>query len=191
MSRFTVYKRRKRQGKTDYKSRVKILMSKKPRLIIRKSLKNIMLQAVEYSPKGDKVLLTVCSTDLQKMGWKANRNNLPACYLCGYLFGRKALEKKVKECILDLGMQSSVKKASLFAALKGAVDAGLKVPYSENVFPDEKRIKGEHIANYAKKIKEDKARYEKQFGGCIKAGIEPEKITAHFDEIKSKIGAKK
>jgi large subunit ribosomal protein L18 len=191
MSRFTVTKRRKREGKTDYKKRIQLLMSKTPRLVIRKSLKNIMLQVIDYSPAGDKVMLTVNSKDLQKIGWKANTNNLPACYLCGYLFGKKALEKKIGKCVLDLGMQSSVKKASLFAALKGVVDAGLAVPHSENVFPEEKRIKGEHIVNYAKSLKEDKAKYEKQFAHCLKAGFDPEKMTVHFDEIKSKIGAKK
>jgi len=191
MSRFTVAKRRKREGKTDYKKRIKLLMAKTPRLIIRKSLNNMMLQVVEFSPTGDKVLLTVTSQNLKKIGWKANTNNLPASYLCGYLLGTKALAKKVKACILDLGMQSSIKKGSLFAALKGVIDAGLKVPHSENVFPEENRIKGEHIANYAKSLKENKEKYDKQFSACLKQGFDPEKIPAHFDEIKAKIGAKK
>ena len=156
MSRFTVAKRRKREGKTDYKKRIKLLMGKTPRLIIRKSLHNMMLQVIEFNPAGDKVVLTVTSQNLKKLGWKANTNNLPASYLCGYLLGTKALAKKVQECILDLGMQSSVKKGSLFAALKGAIDAGLNIPHSENVFPEENRIKGEHIANYAKLLKERK-----------------------------------
>ncbi|MBD3304691.1 50S ribosomal protein L18 [Candidatus Woesearchaeota archaeon] len=191
MSRFTVAKRRKREGKTDYKKRVSLLMSKKPRLIIRKSLKNISLQLVEFSHEGDKIILSVNSRELKKLDWKANNNNLPAAYLCGYLLGKKALAKKIKESMLDLGMQSSVKKGVLFAALKGVVDAGLAVPHSENVFPEETRIKGEHIANYAKLIKENKERYEQQFSACIKQGFDPEKMPAHFDEIKAKIGAKK
>ncbi|MBW3001790.1 50S ribosomal protein L18 [Candidatus Woesearchaeota archaeon] len=191
MSRFTVAKRRKREGKTDYKKRLNLLMSKKHRLIIRKSLKNLSLQVVEFAPAGDKVVLSVNSHDIQKLGWKANSNNLPAAYLCGYLLGTKALAKKIKDCILDLGMQSSVKKGVLFAALKGVVDAGLNVPHSENVFPEEKRIKGEHIADYAKSLKENKEKYEKQFAACLKQGFDPEKLPAHFDEIKAKIGAKK
>ena len=191
MSRFTVAKRRKREGKTDYKMRIKLLMSKKPRLIIRKSLKNMLLQIVKFNPAGDKVIITVNSQSLKKLGWKANTNNLPASYLCGYLLGTKAKEKNIEECILDLGMQSSLKKSSLFAALKGAVDAGLKVPHSKNVFSDEKRIKGEHIAAYAKNLKENKEKFEKQFARCLKQGFDPEKIVNHFDEIKAKIGVKK
>jgi large subunit ribosomal protein L18 len=191
MSRFTVAKRRKREGKTDYKKRVALVMSKKPRLVIRKSLKNIFLQVVAFAPAGDKVVLSVNSHDIKKLGWKANTNNLPAAYLCGYLLGKKALANKVKECIFDLGMQSSVKKGALFAALKGVVDSGLAVHYSENVFPEENRIKGEHIANYAKSLKENKEKYEQQFSACLKQGFDPEKMPAHFDEIKAKIGAKK
>lgn len=186
MSRFTVAKRRKRQGKTDYQKRLKLLMTEKPRLVVRKSLKNILLQVIEYHPAGDKVVLSASSQELRKLGWKAGANNLPAAYLCGYLLGKKALSRKIGACVLDIGMQSSIKKGSLFAALKGAVDAGLDVPHSENIFPEEDRIKGAHIANYAKAVKGSV-----QFSACIKKGMEIEKITAHFDEIKAKIGARK
>jgi len=191
MSRFTVAKRRKRKGKTDYKKRIALLKSKKPRLVIRKSLKNILLQVVEFVPSGDKVVLSVTSSDLKKLGWKANTNNLPASYLCGYLLGTKAASKKRKEVVLDFGIQSSIKKGALFAALKGAIDAGLKVPHSENVFPEEERITGVHISKYAKLLKENKEKYEKQFSASIKQGFDPENLPAHFDDIKAKIGAKK
>jgi len=166
------------------------LKSNKPRLVIRKTVKNIILQIIEYAPAGDKIILSANSRELVKLGWKSNTNNLPASYLCGYLLGKKAVAKNIKECILDLGMQSSVKKGSLFVALKGAIDAGLNVSHSENVFPDEKRVKGEHIAEYAKKLKEKKEHFDKQFSKCLKQGFDPEKIASHFDEIKAKIGAK-
>jgi len=48
---------------------------------------------------------------------------------------------------LDIGLQSS-NKSRFFAALKGAVDAGLKVPHSNEIFPDEDRIRGLHIKAY-------------------------------------------
>lgn len=191
MSRFTVAKRRKRQGKTDYKKRLNLLVSRQPRLVIRRSLRNIVMQVIDYAPSGDKVVLAVDTQSLKKIGWKANTNNLPAAYLCGLLLGRKALDKKISKCMLDLGMQSSVKKGVLFAALKGAVDAGLDIPHSKNVFPDDKRLKGEHIAAYAAALKDDKQRFERQFSACLKKGVNPADIVKHFDEIKAKIGAKK
>ena len=40
--------KRKREGKTDYKKRLKLLSSSKPRLVIRKSLKNMTVQIIEY-----------------------------------------------------------------------------------------------------------------------------------------------
>lgn len=191
MTKFTVQNRRKREGKTDYRMRIKLLLSKKPRLVIRRSLKNILLQVIDFAPAGDRVLLSAQSGDLVKLGWKGNTNNLPACYLCGYLLGKKAQKKKIGECILDIGMQTSVKQCSLYAALKGAVDAGLKITHSKEIFPDEKRVKGEHIAAYAKMLKADKSKFDKQFAGCNKRSLDAEKIASHFTEIKAKIEAQK
>ena len=66
MTRFTVAHRRKWTGKTDYKKRMKFLMSDKPRLVIRRSLKNILLQVIEFGPVGDKVLIAASSAELKK-----------------------------------------------------------------------------------------------------------------------------
>ena len=41
--------RRKREGKTDYRKRLKLLLGGKPRLVVRKSLKNITAQIAVYS----------------------------------------------------------------------------------------------------------------------------------------------
>lgn len=191
MKKFTVAYRRKAEGKTDYRQRIKLLLSKKPRLVIRKSLKNITLQIITFDPVGDKVLVAANSGELAKHGWKGNTNNLPACYLCGFLLGKKAQKKKVGDCILDIGMQTSVKGCALYAALKGAVDAGLKVAHSKEIFPDDKRIKGEHIAAYAKILKADKTKFEKQFAGHIKRSLDAEKLVSHFTEMKAKIEAEK
>lgn len=191
MTKYTVEYRRKREGKTDYRKRMKLLAAKKPRLVIRKSLKNLLMQVIEYSSKGDIVIVSAHSRDIVKLGWKANLNSIPACYLCGYLLGKKALQKKIPECILDMGMQTSIKGNAIYAALKGAVDAGLKIPCSKEIFPDEKRIKGEHISAYGKLLKGNKEKYDKQFSACVKKAFDAENIVSHFEEIKSKIGAKK
>ena len=62
--------RRKLQGKTNYKKRLRLLLSKKPRLVVRKSLKNIIAQIIEYHPSGDKLLFSASSKELEKMGWE-------------------------------------------------------------------------------------------------------------------------
>ena len=143
--RFTVENKRKKKGKTDYSLRLKLLKSPKPRLIIRKSLKNMTLQIIESKNAQDKVLITTHSGELRKLGWKHSLSNIPASYLTGLILGKKALEKNIKEAILDLGFQKNIVKSKIYAGLKGCIDAGLKVNHNDKIFPDEDRIKGKHI----------------------------------------------
>ncbi|MBW2968512.1 50S ribosomal protein L18 [Candidatus Woesearchaeota archaeon] len=183
----TVYYRRKRIGKTNYRSRLKLLLSRQPRLVIRKSLKNLILQIVDYSQKGDVVLVSVHSRDLKKLGWKAGSNNLSACYLLGMLLAVRAKEKNIGNCVLDIGLNPSIKGCKLYSALKGAADAGFKIPFSDSIFPVDKRIRGEHIADFAKTLKSEQDRFNRQFSLYIKNGLDPEQLPVHFDEIKNKI----
>jgi len=177
--------RRKREGKTNYKKRLKLLLSKKPRLVIKKSLNNLTAQIIEFNPKGDKVLIGVSTKTLEKLGWKAHRGNITSAYLLGFLIGKKS---KVKEAIVDLGLQLSKNKTALYAVVKGAIDAGMKIPCSEEIFPSEERISGKHISDYAKALKTDKEKYNKQFSKMIKNNIDPEKMEKYFEEMKNKIG---
>ncbi len=186
----TVHYQRKKKGKTNYKSRLKLLLSRKPRLVVRKSLKNLILQVIDYTPKGDVVLLCVHSRDLKNLGWKASGNNLSACYLLGMLLAVKAKEKNIGECVLDIGMNPSIKGCKLYSALKGATDAGFKIPFSDSIFPDEKRVRGEHVAEFAKSLKSDQDRFNKQFSLYLKKSLDPESLPVHFDEIKNKIRGK-
>jgi large subunit ribosomal protein L18 len=146
----TIPHRRKRQGKTDYKSRLSLIKSKKHRFVVRKSLKQMIIQAIEYSPKGDNVLFTITSSDLKKLGWKNSTSNIPSAYLTGLLAGKKAKEMKIKEGIFDLGINLSIKGTRIYSALKGLIDYGIKIPFSESIFPSEDRILGKHISNYKK-----------------------------------------
>ena len=145
------------------------------------------MQVVEFAPAGDKVLVSAHSRELRKLGWKGPLNNLPAAYLCGLLLGKKAKAKKVTDAIIDLGLNVSVKGAALYAAIKGLVDAGLKVPHSKEVLPPENRIKGEHIAAWATKLKAHPDQYQKMFNQYLKAGLQPEQLPAHLEEIKKKV----
>ncbi len=185
-STYTVAYRRKREGKTDYKKRMKLLLGNKPRLVVRKSLKHISLQIVEFEPKGDKITLSAHSRELAKHGWKAGTGNTSAAYLTGLLLAKKSKTKI--ECVLDIGQHTSVKGCTLYAAALGAADGGLKVPFSKEILPDAKRIRGEHVANYAKQLKANKEKYQKQFSKYLKANIDPEKLPEHFDQVKKSIG---
>jgi large subunit ribosomal protein L18 len=178
--------RRKREGKTNYKKRLSLLLNEKLRLVIRKSLKNIVVQLVDYSVDGDKVVVGASSKELEKLGWIFSRNSVSASYLTGYLLGKKAAKRDIKEAVLDLGLSQTVKGGKLYSALKGVLDTGVKVAHSEEILPDEKKIKGNHIVEYAKKLSES-GRYEKVFSGYAKKGIKAEDISKVFDEVKGKI----
>ena len=65
--------KRKRLGKTDYRKRLKLLLANKSRLVVRKSLKSILAQIVEYGEKGDKIVVSAHSSELKKYGYNGNR----------------------------------------------------------------------------------------------------------------------
>ncbi|ENN96560.1 50S ribosomal protein L18P [Methanocaldococcus villosus KIN24-T80] len=180
--------RRRREAKTDYRKRLKLLLSRKPRLVARKTLNHCIAQIIEYDEKGDRTVVSAHSKELEKLGYKGHTGNLVSAYLTGYLLGKKALKKGYTEAVLDIGLHRATKGAAVFAILKGALDAGLDVPHGEEILPDESRIRGEHIKNYALILKEeDPEKYKRQFSKYLEKGLEPEKLPEHFEEIKAKI----
>ena len=143
--KYTVKLKRKREEKTDYKLRLKLLKSDHPRLVIRRSLKNMLLQIVNSENAKDKVIISCHSGELRKLSWESNLGNIPSAYLTGLLLGKKALKNNIKEASLDIGLQKSVIKSRIYAALKGCVDNGLKINHDPKIFPPEERIRGSHI----------------------------------------------
>lgn len=149
--RFAVKFRRRREGSTNYQKRLSLLKSGKVRLVVRRSNKHITCQLVQYNRTGDKVLASATSKSLEKLGWKHSGKNLPAAYLTGYAVGVAAKKAKVSEAILDHGLYDKTQGSRIYAALKGAIDAGLTVPHGEGLFPSEDRISGAHINEKVKK----------------------------------------
>lgn len=142
----TVLYRRKRQGKTDFKKRLNLLLSGKPRLVVRFTNKKIIAQLINFSGKGDRVLVGVDSSTLRKMGWDFSLKNIPASYLIGLFLGKRAINAGCKEAILDTGLRSPNNKGRIYAFLKGAIDSGLEIPHSSgNIFPDVKRLSGQSL----------------------------------------------
>jgi large subunit ribosomal protein L18 len=83
----------------------------------------------------------------KKFGWPEDysQKSVPASYLFGYAMGKAALAHGSQEAVLDIGLAASTPGNRVFAALKGMVDAGLEIPHSEDVLPDEDRLNGAHI----------------------------------------------
>ena len=149
-SRYFVPFRRRREGKTDYYQRTGLVVSDVPRMVVRKTNRHIIIQLVTAHMEGDKTLVAANSAELEKYGYKGSTSNTPAAYLTGMLFAVKAKKAQQESAILDIGLNRATPGARVFAALKGAVDAGLDIPYGESILPSEERIKGEHIAAYNK-----------------------------------------
>jgi large subunit ribosomal protein L18 len=142
---FKIHHRRRRERKTDYKKRLALIKSGEIRVVIRRRLKNISVQFINFDQNGDKTIAFASSQELKKFGWKFNTGNIPAAYLTGLLAGKKA---KVKRAILDIGLQTSSKGSRIYAALKGVIDSGIIVNHSNEILPTDNRIKGLHISEH-------------------------------------------
>jgi len=142
-------KRRRREGKTDYKARLSLLGGGKPRIVFRKTNRYIIGQYVKSKEAQDKVEIGVTSRELLKYGWpkemRGSLKSMTASYLTGFLLGKKITEKEKGKAILDIGLLRNIGKSRIYAFVKGAADAGVEIPFSEKVIPDESRIRGRHM----------------------------------------------
>jgi large subunit ribosomal protein L18 len=182
--------RRRREGKTDYQQRRNLVLSGLPRMVIRGSLRSMSIQLIKAEVNGDKVIVSAHSKELaKKYGWQGGEGNLSAAYLTGLLCGYKAAASGVKEAVLDLGLHAPTKGSRVFAALRGVLDAGLTIPHSADKLPDEKRVQGLHVAEYAKQLSSTPESYQKRFAEQLSRGLRPEEITEHFSKVKQKFSS--
>ncbi len=149
-------KRRRRENKTDYGKRIKLLKAGVPRIVFRKSNKYIIAQYVTSKEAQDKIEFGVISKDLIMHGWpKENQGSLksiPAAYLTGLLMGKKITDKGLENPIIDFGMNRMSYKTKTYAFLKGVVDSGIKINAKEEIFPEQNRIQGKHLKKDFSKI---------------------------------------
>ena len=142
--------RRRQSGQTDYHRRLKLLRGRKARAVVRVSNTRVTCQMVNWSAGGDMVVASVTGSDLtKKYDWPADfsQKSVPACYLAGFALGKEAISKGCTEAVLDIGLAGSTVGGRVFSALKGMIDAGMEIPHSEVVLPEDDRIKGEHISD--------------------------------------------
>ena len=140
--------KRRRNGETDYRRRMKMLRGGFARAVVRVTNTQTICQLVSYEPTGDTVKISIDGRTLvEKYGWPidASRKSIPASYISGYAMAKAAIAAGHKEAVLDIGLAASTPGNRVFAALKGMVDAGMEIPYGESVLPDEDRINGSHI----------------------------------------------
>lgn len=175
--RYHVPFRRRREGRTNYHKRLGLLLSKKPRVVVRKSGCNLTVQLVEHSTVGDRTLTSASALDLKKVGYKGATGNTPAAYLTGILFARRALAAGYSNGVLDLDLNANSRGSRIYVALLGAVEGGLDIPLSQEPLPTPERARGEHIAAY---VTDNRVRFSKY-------GIDPKDLPGHVDLVKQEI----
>jgi large subunit ribosomal protein L18 len=168
--------RRRREARTDYHQRLRLLKSGKPRLVARKSNRHVRAQLVTTGASGDRTVASAHSADLREYGWEAPTGNMPAAYLTGLLAGLRALEAGVEEAVLDIGLNSPTPGSKVFAVQEGAIDAGLEIPHNDDVLADWARTRGEHVAEYAA-----------QQDGLYSGDFDATELPAHFDEMRERL----
>merc|ERR1719171_2340800 len=162
--------RRRREGKTDYQARKRLVAqdknkynSKKYRLVVRFTNRDIIAQIVYSEIVGDKVMTAAYGHELPRYGLKVGLTNYAAAYCVGLLLARRLLKKydldgtfegtpevtaEFEDCyvhgndeernafhaLLDVGLKRTTLGSKIFSAMKGAFDGGLVIPHGEKKF---------------------------------------------------------
>lgn len=144
--RYRVPFRRRREGRTDYRVRLKLLKGGRARAAIRFSGRRVEVALIHYDPSGDRIVAHATSFDLGPIDFPASsRASTPAAYLTGYLAGLRAKAAGVENAVLDLGLRRPTEGGRILAALKGLLDAGIEIPHGETTFPSADRLNGAHL----------------------------------------------
>lgn len=98
--RYQVKFRRRREGKTDYRARKRLVAQDKNkynspryRLVVRFTNKYVIAQIAYATIKGDFVLAAANSSELPRYGLKVGLKNFSAAYATGLLVARRLLQK--------------------------------------------------------------------------------------------------
>ncbi len=131
--KYRVHFRRRREGKTNYAKRLKLLKSGLPRLVARKTNTRVIASLTIFDEKGDKTLCTIDGKHLVKLGWKGSKKNLAASYLVGLMIGKKAKSLGIGKAVLDMGLHTPTSNNFAFFVAYGAKEAGLDIKIPENL----------------------------------------------------------
>jgi large subunit ribosomal protein L5e len=98
--RFQVKFRRRREGKTDYYARQRLVRQEKNkyntpkyRLVVRRTNRDIIAQVTYSRIEGDYVMASAYAHELPEYGLKVGLTNYAACYATGLLVARRLLTK--------------------------------------------------------------------------------------------------
>ncbi|KAL3333994.1 hypothetical protein AABB24_030655 [Solanum stoloniferum] len=208
--RFQVKFKRRREGKTDYRARNRLINQDKNkyntpkyRFVVRFTNKDIIAQIVSASIAGDMILASAYASELPRFGLKVGLTNYAAAYCTGLLLARRVLKKlemdEEYQGNLDVnGEDYSVEPAESRRPFRALLDVGLlRTTTGNRVFG---ALKGaldggidiphseKRFAGFSKDSKQLDAEVHRKYiyGGHVAAYMntlmedEPEKYQTHF-----------
>merc|ERR1711881_225264 len=199
--RFQVKYKRRREGKTDYYARKRLVSQDKNkfgtpkyRFVVRFTNKDIICQVVSSKIKGDICHAAAYSHELPRYGCPVGLTNYSAAYCVGLLCARRLLKKYGLDDKFEGTPEVTAEFDDCYVhgndedgpnAFHALLDVGLEIPHSEKKFygydAEEKsydaeenkaRILGGHVATYMETLSdEDPDTYQAKFSKWIEAGI--------------------
>ncbi|GFP98725.1 60S ribosomal protein l5-1 [Phtheirospermum japonicum] len=174
--RFQVKFKRRRQGKTDYRARIRLINQDKNkyntpkyRFVVRFTNKDIVAQVVSASITGDHVLSAAYAHELPHFGLEVGLTNYAAAYCTGLLLARRVL-----------------KKLEMADEYEGNVEDSKQLDAEVH----RKYIYGGHVAAYMNTLTEDEPeKYQTVFSQYIKKGIEADNIEEMYKKVHAAIRA--
>ncbi|MFH1326533.1 MAG: 50S ribosomal protein L18 [archaeon] len=141
-------KRRRKENKTNYLKRLKLLKGEVPRIVFRKTNRYLISQYVVSEEAQDSIKIGINSKKLLNYGWpkenKGSLKSIPASYLLGFLMGNQITKEKLKTPIIDFGLHRVLHKTKVHSFIKGLIDSGIKIKHKEEALPKEEKIKGQN-----------------------------------------------
>ncbi|XP_018721531.2 60S ribosomal protein L5 [Eucalyptus grandis] len=210
--RYQVKYKRRRDGKTDYRARIRLINQDKNkyntpkyRIVVRFSNKFIVAQIISASIAGDLVLAAAYSHELPHYGLEVGLTNYAAAYCTGLLLARRVLKKlemdqEYEGNVEATGEDFSVEPAETRRPFRALLDVGLlRTTTGNRVFG---ALKGaldggldiphsdKRFAGFSKDSKQLDVDVHRKYiyGGHVAAYMrtlaedEPEKYQSHFSE---------
>lgn len=210
--RFQVKYKRRREGKTDYRARIRLINQDKNkyntpkyRFVVRFTNKDIVAQIISANISGDLVLASAYAHELPRYGLEVGLTNYAAAYCTGLLLARRVLKKLEMDAEYEgnveaTGEDFSVEPGESRRPFRALLDVGLvRTTTGNRVFG---ALKGaldggldvphseKRFAGFSKDSKQLDADIHRKYiyGGHVAAYMgtliedEPEKYQTHFSE---------
>lgn len=166
--------RRRKEARTNYRARNKIVLSGVIICTVRRSLNYVYVDFVKPQTKGDVKLAGANSKEILKKYGLVSGKNIPIAYLTGLLGGSRAKKVGIVDAVLNLSPAWYNNSSIPYATAQGCIDVGINIKMGEEAKVDISRIEGLHIANYAKMLKDkDIKEFETKFSGYSAKGLDP------------------